>query len=45
MKKGKKYDFVPRETPEEQTEQRKLFLQAFEDVGIKLLYNGKPVVM
>jgi hypothetical protein len=26
-------------------EQRKLFLQAFEDVGIKLLYNGKPVVM
>jgi hypothetical protein len=44
MKKGKKYDFVPRETPE-QTEQRKLFLQAFEDVGIKLLCNGKPVVM
>jgi len=42
--KGNKYDFVPRETPE-QTEQRKLFLQAFEDVGIKLLYNGKPVVM
>jgi len=42
--KGNKYDFVPQETPE-QTEQRKLFLEAFEDVGIKLLYNGKPVVM
>jgi hypothetical protein len=39
--KGNKYDFVPRETPE----QTKLFLQAFEDVGIKLLCNGKPVVM
>lgn len=26
-------------------EQTKLFFQAFEDVGIKLLYNGKQVVM